>query len=77
MYDSNKKLVMEALSTIGGVASAMGPAVEKASKVSTKQSLNGLSYTYFGQEFGSAFSIVLILNVCVCDGSSRVFFQMS
>lgn len=32
LYDSNKKLVMEALSTIGAVASAMGPAVEKASK---------------------------------------------
>ena len=33
LYDSNKRLVMEALSTIGGVASAMGVAVEKASKV--------------------------------------------
>ncbi|GMH05428.1 hypothetical protein Nepgr_007268 [Nepenthes gracilis] len=32
LYDSNKKLVMEALSTIGGVASAMGPSVEKSSK---------------------------------------------
>ncbi|CAO2823819.1 unnamed protein product [Amaranthus hypochondriacus] len=32
LYDSNKRLVMEALSTIGGVASAMGVAVEKASK---------------------------------------------
>ncbi|KAK9681891.1 hypothetical protein RND81_10G035200 [Saponaria officinalis] len=32
LCDSNKKLVMESLSTIGGVASAMGPAVEKASK---------------------------------------------
>ncbi|KAJ8426686.1 hypothetical protein Cgig2_018777 [Carnegiea gigantea] len=32
LYDSNKKLVMEALSTIGSVASAMGPPVEKASK---------------------------------------------
>jgi len=33
LRDSNKKLVMEALSTIGAVASAMGPPVEKASKV--------------------------------------------
>lgn len=32
LCDSNRKLVMEALSTIGGVASAMGPPVEKASK---------------------------------------------
>ncbi|KMT04298.1 hypothetical protein BVRB_8g183730 [Beta vulgaris subsp. vulgaris] len=32
LCDSNKKLVMEALSTIGSVASAMGLAVEKASK---------------------------------------------
>ncbi|KAH9626996.1 hypothetical protein KSS87_017847 [Heliosperma pusillum] len=32
LSDSNKKLVMEALSTIGGIAYAMGPAVEKASK---------------------------------------------
>ncbi|CAO2842672.1 unnamed protein product [Amaranthus hypochondriacus] len=32
LYDSNKRLVMEALSTVGGVASAMGLAVEKASK---------------------------------------------
>ncbi|GAB2232981.1 hypothetical protein Droror1_Dr00002194 [Drosera rotundifolia] len=32
LYDSNKKLVMEALSTIGSVASAMGSPVEKLSK---------------------------------------------
>lgn len=32
LNDSNKKLVMESLSTIGGVAAAMGLAVEKASK---------------------------------------------
>ncbi|XP_057949966.1 protein MOR1 isoform X2 [Malania oleifera] len=32
LYDSNKNLVMAALSTVGGVASAMGPGVEKASK---------------------------------------------
>ncbi|KAG9155040.1 hypothetical protein Leryth_019560 [Lithospermum erythrorhizon] len=32
LSDSNKNLIMAALSSIGGVASAMGPAVEKASK---------------------------------------------
>ncbi|KAK6267582.1 hypothetical protein QUC31_011742 [Theobroma cacao] len=32
LYDSNKNLVMATLTTIGGVASALGPAVEKASK---------------------------------------------
>ncbi|EEC71701.1 hypothetical protein OsI_04204 [Oryza sativa Indica Group] len=32
LYDSNKNLVMATLSTIGGLASAMGPAVEKSSK---------------------------------------------
>ncbi|XVF86085.1 hypothetical protein PTKIN_Ptkin18bG0013100 [Pterospermum kingtungense] len=32
LYDSNKNLVMATLSTIAGVASALGPAVEKASK---------------------------------------------
>ncbi|GAB2298703.1 Protein MICROTUBULE ORGANIZATION 1, variant 2 [Dionaea muscipula] len=32
LYDSNKKLVMEALCTIGSLASAMGPPVEKLSK---------------------------------------------
>ncbi|MCL7034943.1 hypothetical protein MKW94_023873 [Papaver nudicaule] len=32
LNDSNKNLVMTTLSTVGGVASAMGPAVEKASK---------------------------------------------
>ncbi|XP_022721245.1 protein MOR1-like isoform X3 [Durio zibethinus] len=32
LYDSNKNLVMATLITIGGVASAVGPAVEKASK---------------------------------------------
>lgn len=33
LYDSNKNLVMATMSTIGGIASAMGPAVEKSSKV--------------------------------------------
>lgn len=33
LYDSNKNLIMATLSTIGAVASAMGPAVEKSSKV--------------------------------------------
>ena len=33
LYDSNKNLVMSTLSTVGAVASAMGPAVEKSSKV--------------------------------------------
>ncbi|KAK2973970.1 hypothetical protein RJ640_030149 [Escallonia rubra] len=32
LYDSNKNIVMATLSTIGGVAYAMGPAVEKSSK---------------------------------------------
>ncbi|KAA8519827.1 hypothetical protein F0562_014083 [Nyssa sinensis] len=32
LYDSNKNLVMATLSTVGGVASAMGPAVDKSSK---------------------------------------------
>ncbi|KAL4281731.1 hypothetical protein GQ457_03G043050 [Hibiscus cannabinus] len=32
LYDSNKNLVMATLTTIGNVASAMGPVVEKASK---------------------------------------------
>ncbi|KAJ8545561.1 hypothetical protein K7X08_018144 [Anisodus acutangulus] len=32
LYDSNKNLVMATLSIFGGVASAMGPAVEKSSK---------------------------------------------
>ncbi|CAL5344938.1 unnamed protein product [Camellia sinensis] len=32
LYDSNKNLVMAALSAVGAVASAMGPAVEKSSK---------------------------------------------
>ncbi|CAD5320456.1 TOG domain [Arabidopsis suecica] len=32
LLDSNKNLVMQTLTTIGGVAAAMGPAVEKASK---------------------------------------------
>lgn len=33
LYDSNKNLVMATLTTVGGVATAMGPAVEKSSKV--------------------------------------------
>ncbi|XP_077214159.1 protein MOR1-like [Tasmannia lanceolata] len=32
LYDSNKNLVMATLAAIGGIASAMGPAVEKSSK---------------------------------------------
>ncbi|KAK6797544.1 hypothetical protein RDI58_005246 [Solanum bulbocastanum] len=32
LYDSNKNLIMATLSTFGGVAFAMGPAVEKSSK---------------------------------------------
>ncbi|CAH2059231.1 unnamed protein product [Thlaspi arvense] len=32
LLDSNKNLVMQTLTTIGGVSAAMGPAVEKASK---------------------------------------------
>ncbi|KAK3028496.1 hypothetical protein RJ639_038564 [Escallonia herrerae] len=32
LYDSNKNIVMATLSTIGGVAYAMGPAIEKSSK---------------------------------------------
>ncbi|CAN1226033.1 Protein MOR1 [Linum grandiflorum] len=32
LYDSNKNLIMAALTTLGSVASAMGPAVEKSSK---------------------------------------------
>lgn len=32
LFDSNKNLVMATLNTVGAVASAMGPAVEKASK---------------------------------------------
>ncbi|KAJ6423152.1 hypothetical protein OIU84_024144 [Salix udensis] len=32
LYDSNKNLIMTTLTTIGGIASAMGPAVEKSSK---------------------------------------------
>lgn len=34
LYDSNKNIVMATLTTIGNVASAMGQAVEKSSKVS-------------------------------------------
>lgn len=33
LYDSNKNLVMATLNTVGSVAYAMGPAVEKSSKV--------------------------------------------
>ncbi|OMO82735.1 Armadillo-like helical [Corchorus olitorius] len=32
LYDSNKNLIMATLTTLGGVAAALGPAVEKASK---------------------------------------------
>ncbi|PKI69294.1 hypothetical protein CRG98_010295 [Punica granatum] len=32
LYDSNKNLIMATLTTIGGVASAMGPSIEKAGK---------------------------------------------
>lgn len=40
LYDSNKNLIMATLSTFAGVASAMGPAVEKSSKVQIVQNLN-------------------------------------
>lgn len=33
LYDSNKNLIMATLTSISGLASAMGPAIEKASKV--------------------------------------------
>lgn len=33
LYDSNKNLIMATLNAIGSVASAMGPPVEKSSKV--------------------------------------------
>lgn len=33
LHDSNKNLIMSTLSTIGALASAMGPPVEKSSKV--------------------------------------------
>ena len=33
LYDSNKNIIMATLTTIGNVASAMGQAVEKSSKV--------------------------------------------
>lgn len=33
LYDSNKNLVMATLTTLGNIASAMGAAVEKSSKV--------------------------------------------
>lgn len=39
LYDSNKNLVMTTLTTIGAVASAMGLAVEKSSKVCQMQSM--------------------------------------
>lgn len=33
LYDSNKNLIMATLASISGLAYAMGPAVEKSSKV--------------------------------------------
>lgn len=33
LHDSNKNLIMSTLNTIGALASAMGPPVEKSSKV--------------------------------------------
>lgn len=33
LLDSNRNLVMEALTTIGSIASAVGPPIEKQSKV--------------------------------------------
>lgn len=33
LYDTNKNLVIATLSAIGNIASAMGPEVEKSSKV--------------------------------------------
>lgn len=46
LYDSNKNLIMATLSTIGSIASAMGSAVEKASKVGVDLSL-GPPYPLF------------------------------
>ena len=43
--DSNKNLVMQTLTTIGGVASAMGPTVEKASKVGDMSSIENIFMT--------------------------------
>lgn len=40
LNDSNKNVVMATLATVGGIASAMGPAVEKASKVDTRSLLS-------------------------------------
>lgn len=42
LLDSNKNLVMQTLTTIGGVASAMGPTVEKASKVGDMSSIGNV-----------------------------------
>lgn len=47
LYDSNKNLIMATLSTFGGVASAMGPAVEKSSKVQVVQNLKVFSLYFF------------------------------
>lgn len=44
LLDSNKNLVMQTLTTIGGVASAMGPTVEKASKVSDMSRFLNICY---------------------------------
>lgn len=47
LCDSNKNLVIATLSTVGGVASAMGPAVEKSSKVQFDQNLNFVVSVFF------------------------------
>lgn len=47
LYDSHKNLIMATLSTFGGVVSAMGPAVEKSSKVQVVQNLNFVFSVFF------------------------------
>lgn len=44
LYDSNKNLIMATLATLGGLASAMGPPVEKCSKVALT-----LNFLFFNQ----------------------------
>jgi hypothetical protein len=67
LYDSNKNLIMTALTTIGGVASAMGPAVEKSSKVWPLKMIMFLYIYVYGLEK----SLSLL-----CTGFHRVFCQI-
>lgn len=46
LYDSNKNLIMATLATLGGLASAMGPPVEKCSKVAVNSQLFVLQSRY-------------------------------